>query len=165
VGKTLGEFVRVCTAESAEFGAAPCLLDAPGKSFLDYGHRTHLPIAPFRSEFIGMSKEELVPIFREMVGGEGDGIHANCNFVVLDEQTLRDGTCCGVSLLADFQTLRADFTMAIEILCAAEINLESLDEGAFSEFYERGEAVTVEGWEQQNQRWEAQRQEQREATG
>jgi hypothetical protein len=141
---------------------APCLLDTPGRTFYEYGHPTHLPIAPFRSEFLGMSVGELATRFNEVVRGDGRSTHANCSFVVLDEQTIADGTCCGVSLLVDLQTLRADFSMALEILGAAEINLESLDEGAYSEFYEKGEPVTVEGWELQKQRWEKQRREREE---
>ena len=147
-----------CTAESREYGMAPCLLDLPGRSFLDYQRRSHTPLQPpFHFEHLGLTVEELVPRFNAMIGDSGDGVHANCSFIVLDEQTLHDGSCCCVSLLADVQTLRADFVMAIEVLGAAEINLETLDEGAYTEFYEKGKTVTVEAWRAQERRWEEER--------
>ena len=89
-----------------------------------------------------------------MVGDKENKVHANGNFIVLDEQTLADNTVCAVSLLGDqVETLRADFHMAIEVLVAAEINLETLDEGSYEEFYERRKTVTVEAWEAQEARW------------
>ncbi|MCJ1250520.1 hypothetical protein MMC30_007748 [Trapelia coarctata] len=139
---------------SSEYGMAPRLLDKPGQTFHEYKNPSRPPVPAFHSEYIGRTVEELVVIFNQMVGDKEGLTHANCNFIVLDEQTLVDATVLGVSVLGGLRTLRADFTMAIEILGAAEINLETLDEGAYSEFYERGEPVTVEGWKAQQARWE-----------
>ena len=133
---------------------APVLLDRPDARLYDYTRRTQPPVQAFRSDYLGRTVEELVPIFQEMVGDEETKMHANGNFIILDEQTLADNTVCGVSLLGrQVETLRADFHMAIEILGAAEINLETLDEGAYAEFYERGETVTVEAWDAQEAKW------------
>jgi hypothetical protein len=97
-----------------------------------------------------------------MVGEKEGNTHANCVFLVLDSQTLEDETVCGVSTLGELQTLRADFSMSICILGAAEINLELLDEGAFGDFYKRGDIVTVEGWERQEEEWRREEEEKQE---
>ena len=141
---------------------APRLLDQPGKSFIDHTGISRPPTAPFKSDYLGKTVDELVPIFNEMVSNQQGGTHANCVFVVLDSQTLDDETVCGVSTMGGLQTLRADFNMAINILGAAEINLESLDEGAYGGFYERGEVVTLSGWEQQEEKWRKEEEERRE---
>ena len=43
--------------------------------------------------------------------------------------------------------------MVIEMLGMTEIMQHRLDEDTFREFYARGETVTAEGWEAQEERW------------
>ena len=160
--QTLDKFLTLSFANTAEAGMGPRLLDQPGQTFLEHTGVSRPPTSSIHSDYLGRTIPELVAIFEKMIGDRSTPMHANCVFIVLDQQTLVDDTVCGVSLIAGLETLRADFPMSIEILGAAEINWEALDEGSFAEFYARNETVTVEGWEKQEEKWRRQSLERRE---
>ena len=116
----------------------------------------------FRSPHLRKSVAELVPIFEAMLTSREGGLHADSGFLVLDEQTLTDATACGVSLLGGVRTMRADFHMAVEMLGPGQFLSHSFDEEGYAAFYTRGEPLTLQGWERQEEEWQEQRREAKE---
>jgi hypothetical protein len=68
-------------------------------------------------------------------------------FVILDEQTARDGSTCFAVYTAGgvFQTLRAQFSLAMDLLGMGDILGYSFDEGPYSDCWRDGTVVT-EQW-------------------
>jgi len=151
--EVINEYVTASFAESHHHGMTPCVLNVPNQSFRDYYQATRAPVHPFHSQFLGASMEDCVVLYNDMFPEAsdeeiphvpGENSHANCVFVILDEQTIIDHTVCGVSLLNGVETLRADFRMALEIL--DEHDLGVFSDGPFQDFYDRGETVTFDAY-------------------
>ena len=122
--------------------------------------RTTVPVAPFTSPFIGWSVQKLKDHFVENVT---DFLKFTAyTFIVLDERTEQDETCCLVSIFSDPEdydsdtpleehggyvvtptnkpsTARSDFYVAAEVLVPIEARDHAFNEGTRREWYENGE--------------------------
>lgn len=84
-----------------------------------------IPTAPFQSPFIGRSHEQLKEHFiKELPEPEFTAI----TFVVLDERTKKDDTCCIVSISEGLSTARSDFFVALEVLTPIDVRAHELSE-------------------------------------
>ena len=124
--------------------------------------RTTVPVAPFTSPFIGWSVQDLKDHF---VANVTDFYKFTAyTFIVLDERTEQEETCCLVSVLSDPEdydsdtpleesgcyavtatnkpsTARSDFYVASEVLVPIEMREHAMNEGTRSEWYENGECL------------------------
>ncbi|MCJ1316027.1 hypothetical protein MMC15_001347 [Xylographa vitiligo] len=138
-------------------GSAAVLLAQSATPFLACTTPTHPPIKAVPSPYLRKSVSELGPIFEAMVASRGEGLQAENGFLVLDEQTLTDATASGVSLLGGVMTMRADFHMAVDLLAPGQVMSHHFGEEMYAAFYARGEPLTLQGWERQEEEWEERR--------
>lgn len=97
--------------DDGEVGASPCILDTTDLSSITHGSRKPMP--DFDSPFIGKTDNEI----RQWMKDHKNPNFAECTFIILNEDTIKNKTCRVGHIDDDKRILLTDFytTMVIRV--------------------------------------------------